>query len=286
MSRLDIQACALWLQRHLGAFVFAVDHPGLSRCAGAHRPGQPCDGTRGKHPCGKWSCDSTDDPDVITAALSHGPRNIGIDCGKSRLLVVDGDRPGAFAAYAASVGQVIPATFTVATRKGAHSYLRQPASAPLGNGIGDLSGHGIDIRGRGGFVVAPGSIHETGVTYTPVDPWTPVAPAPGWLVAALRPAPAAGGNGQHRARAGASTYGRLRGVVAAVLNATPGERNNTLYWSTCRAAEMVAAGEVDRRDAVDVLTQAGEAIGLGSGEVEATIASALRGAEHQVVAHD
>ncbi len=39
--------CALWLQRELGAHVFAVDHPDLATCAGAHRPGQPCDGTRG-----------------------------------------------------------------------------------------------------------------------------------------------------------------------------------------------------------------------------------------------
>jgi bifunctional DNA primase/polymerase-like protein len=223
---------------------------------------------------------------VVTAALSHGLRNIGIDCGKSRLLVVDGDRPGAFAAYAVSVGEVIPATFTVTTRKGAHSYLRQPAGAPLGNGTGDLSGYGIDIRGRGGFVVAPGSIHETGVIYTPVDPRAPVAPAPEWLVAALRPAQAVGANGQHRGQAGASTYGRLRGVVITVLNAAPGERNNTLYWSARRAAEMVAAGEVDQHDAIDVLTQAGEAIGLGSGEVEATIASALRGAGRQAVFHD
>jgi hypothetical protein len=286
MNRPGIQACALGLQRHLGAFVFAVDHPGLPRCAGAHRPGQPCDGTRGKHPCGKWSRDSTDDPAAILAPLFRGLRNIGIDCGKSRLLVVDEDRPGAFAEYAASVGRVVPVTFTVATSKGAHSYLRQPAGGALGNGTGALSGYGIDIRGRGGFVVAPGSIHETGIIYTPIDAQTPIAPAPGWLISALLPASAIDPGGARVTQRGGSVYGRLRGVVAAVLSATPGERNNTLYWSACRAAEMVAAGEVARADAVDVLTRAGEAAGLGSGEVEATIASGLRGAGRQAVAHD
>lgn len=128
MTRPDIRACALWLQRRLGAFVFAVDHPGLAQCAGAHRPGQPCDGSRGKHPCGRWSRDSTADPGVIRAALSRGLRNIGADCGKSGLLVVDEDRPGAFAEYAASVRKVIPKTFTVATSKGRHLYFRQPAA--------------------------------------------------------------------------------------------------------------------------------------------------------------
>src|ERR1017187_612200 len=121
----DPVACAAWLQRRLGAFVFTVDHPGLPRCAGAHRPGQPCDGTRGKHPCGRWSRDSTSNPEVIRAALSRGLRNLGIDCGKSRLLVVDEDRPGAFDSYAASAGQRVPVTFTVTTGKGRHMYFRQ-----------------------------------------------------------------------------------------------------------------------------------------------------------------
>jgi hypothetical protein len=41
---------------------------------------------------------------------------------------------------------------------------------------------------------------------------------------------------------------------------------------------MIAAGQLDRATAVDALTQAGEAVGLGPGEVQATIASALRNA--------
>ena len=39
---------------------------------------------------------------------------------------------------------------------------------------------------------------------------------------------------------------------------------------------MIAAGQLDRDAAVDVLARAGEAVGLGAGEVQATIASALR----------
>jgi hypothetical protein len=74
-----------------------------------------------------------------------------------------------------------------------------------------------------------------------------------------------------------SVYGRLRGAVVAVLDAKPGERNNVLYWAACRAAEVVADGQVDQATAVDVLTQAGETAGLGAGEVQATIASAFRG---------
>jgi hypothetical protein len=40
---------------------------------------------------------------------------------------------------------------------------------------------------------------------------------------------------------------------------------------------MIRDGELDRAAAVQVLTEAGEATGLGSGAVAATIDSALRG---------
>ena len=271
----DAVACAAWLQRRLGAFVFTVDHPGLPACAGAHRPGQPCDGTRGKHPCGRWSRDSTSDPEVIRAALSRGLRNLGVDCGKSGYLVIDEDRPGAFSTYARSVGQVIPVTFTVTTAKGRHLYFRQPPGAPFGNGTGALSGRGIDVRGSGGYVVGPSSAHQAGVLYAPADATAPVVPAPGWLITALRSVPATPGRPGPARRQGPAQR-RLRGAVATVLAAKPGERNNRLHWASCRAAEMITAGHLDRATAVGALTQAGEAVGLGPGEVQATIASALK----------
>lgn len=269
----DTVGCVTWLQQHLGAFVFTVDHPALPACAGAHRPGQPCDGTRGKHPCGGWTRDSTADPDVIRAALARGLRNLGVDCGKSGLLVIDEDSPGAFSHYARRTGQALQVTFTVTTGKGRHIYFRQPPGPPLGNGTGALSGRGIDVRGHGGYVIAPGSHHHTGIIYTPADVSTPVAPAPGWLVTALRSPPAR--TRPDGVRHG-SPQGRLRGAVGVVLAAVPGGRNNCLHWAACRAAEMIATGQLDQATAIDALTEAGEAVGLGPGEVQATIASALK----------
>ena len=275
MTRLKIEVCAVWLQERLGAFVFAVDHPGLPRCAGAHRPGQSCDGTRGKHPCGRWSRDSTDNPEVIRAALSRGLRNLGIDCGKSGLLVVDEDRPGVFDSYAASTGQIVPVTFTVTTGKGRHLYFRQPPGAPLGNGTGTLAGRDMDVRGNGGFVVGPSSVHHSGVRYTPVDAAAPVVPAPEWLIGALLTPPATA-LGHPGLRPHGPPDARLRGLVATVLDGQVGERNNRLHWASCRAAEMIAAGQLDQATAIDALARAGEAVGLAPGEVQATIASALR----------
>jgi hypothetical protein len=118
------------------------------------------------------------------------------------------------------------------------------------------------------------------------DPRVPVAPAPGWLVTALRsPGPGARFQqpAQRRIPVG-SVRGRLRGLLAVVLDSTPpagdrkGNRNERLYWAACKAAEMVTAGELDQGTAVRVLTEAGESTGLGRGAVAATIASAMRGA--------
>lgn len=269
----DILACALWLQGRLGAWVFPVDHPGVAECIGAHEPGHPCDGKRGKHPPGRWSRDSTSNPDVIMRAFGRGPRNIGIDAGRSGLVVIDEDRPRALAEYAAEIGEAVPETFTVTTGRGAHWYFRQPDDAPLGNGRGRLRGRSIDVRGAGGFVVGPGSVHESGTVYAPVDARVPVASLPDWLLRELRWR-AEPGHGEHVVQG--STFGRLRGAVAALLGAQEGERNNLLFWSACRAAEMVAAGELGEQVAADVLTEAALKIGLGPGETHATIASGLR----------
>jgi hypothetical protein len=258
----------------MGAWVFTVDHPGLPECAGTHQPGRPCNGSRGKHPCGRWSRDSTASPAVIRAALAAGLRNLGIDMGRSGLFAVDEDRPGAFAEYAASLGEDIPVTFTVHTSKGRHLYFRQPAGEPLGNGRGDLKGRGIDIRGAGGFLVGPGSVHETGVVYTPDNASVPVAAPPLWLVAALRTAPRT-----EPARAPAEPpcdgllYARLRGIVGAVVNAKEGERNETLFWGSCRMRELIREGLIGESAGVGMLTQAGEATGLGPAEVAETIAN-------------
>ncbi len=276
MSALDILKVAYWLQDHHGLFLFAVDHPGRPECGGSHRE---CDGQRGKHPRGQWSRLATLSPRLIRAQLADGPWNIGIACKQSCLLVVDEDRPGAFAGFAASIGQAIEQTFAVDTAKGRHWYYRQAEGAPLGNGRGQLAGHGIDIRGggagNGGYVVGPGSVHQTGVVYTPVDSTLPVLPVPAWLAEVLRPAlPPERARGL---RSPASAFGALRGLVRVVLEATPErDRNSRLFWSACRAGELMAAGQVDEATATGLLVDAATRTGLPEAEALRTIASGLR----------
>jgi len=116
--------------------------------------------------------------------FSDAPRNIGIACGPSGLLVVDEDAPGVFAEWAASLGQAVPATFTVRTGRpggGWHHIYGQPAGVTLGNAEGS-SPDDIDIRGAGGFLVGPGSLHASGNFYLAEDWDAPTAELPLWLV--------------------------------------------------------------------------------------------------------
>lgn len=276
MSAPDVLDVALWLQSHHGMYVFAVDHPGRPGCGGSHRE---CDGQRGKHPRGQWSRLATRSPAVIRPMLGGGPWNIGIGCKLSGLLVVDEDRPGAFAEFAASAGESVEPTFAVTTAKGCHYYYRQGEGAPLGNGRGALAGRGIDVRGggagNGGYVVGPGSVHATGVVYTPVDSSAAVLPVPGWLADALRPAPPQ----PRRAGRPTSTFGALKGLVRVVLAAKEGERNSSLYWSSCRAAGLVSAGQVDETTVTGVLVDAAVRAGLPEQEALRTVASGLRTTE-------
>lgn len=276
MSVPDILTVARWLQDRHGLYVFAVDHPGRPECGGSHRE---CDGQRGKHPRGKWPRLATLSHILIQAQLAYGPWNLGVACKSSRALVVDEDRPAAFAAFAASIGETIEPTFAVRTAKGTHYYYRQPEGAPLGNGRGQLAGHGIDVRGggagNGGYAVGPGSIHQTGVVYTPVDSAMPIRPVPGWLAEVLspvqppEPAPSA--------RRPVSTFGALRGLVRVVLDATPErDRNSRLFWAACRCSELVSAGQVDEVTATSVLVDAAARTGLPEAEARRTVASGLR----------
>ena len=167
-------------------YVFPVDHPELPICAGigkTHNPFSPHH-QRGKHPCVVWGEKATNKEQVIYADWSGGPRNIGIHCVKSGLVVVDEDLLGEFKRYADEHGVQIPPTLVVATAKGRHYYFAARADHPLGNKEGAFRGYNINIRGEGGFVVAPGSIHETGVVYR-IEVALPPAPLPDWVIAGI-----------------------------------------------------------------------------------------------------
>lgn len=125
-------------------------------------------------------------------------------------------------------------------------------------------------------MLGPGSILN-GREYAVVDDQDP-APLPAWMADLLDPPrrePGASPRADDRSR-GDRVAARLDGLIATVLDAKPNTRNNTLFWAACRAAEMVAAGQLGEDQVHDSLGQAAAYVGLDHGEAWRTIASALR----------
>ena len=147
----------------------------------------------GKHPASAHGLhDATTDLTRIDLYWSRHPgANIGIPTGQaSRRFVVDID-PSAGGYDSADDLQsrygAFPATCAVQTGSGGlHLHYAWPPAGVIRNSAGAL-GPGIDIRGQGGYVVAPPSLHRSGTRYlwTGLDDATEVAAAPAWLLMVL-----------------------------------------------------------------------------------------------------
>jgi putative DNA primase/helicase len=154
--------------------------------------------TAGKCSCGHGTCkspgkhprtrnglkDASNDPKQILSwwgdekrnlGCFHGA-NIGIRTGTcSRLFVVDVDGPEAAQSFADLVSRcgIVPSTEVVLTgrvdhdgnRAGRHYYFRLDDGEPAPPNSQSVLGPHIDVRGEGGYVVAPPSLHATGRLY-------------------------------------------------------------------------------------------------------------------------
>jgi hypothetical protein len=171
----------------------------------------PCKGTAGddgKRPLVAWRGESTSDADRVRRMWARFPRAVpAVDVGKSGLLVIDCDKPKAEgqadgeAWFETNVilengADAIEFVTSRTPSGGVHYIFWQPQEGePLGNGRGSLPPKekcGVDVRGAGGYILAPGAVMHDGREYVLNGALTDIPQAPDWLVALLRkPAPAA-----------------------------------------------------------------------------------------------
>lgn len=86
--------------------------------------------------------------------------NYGIVCGRD-IVVVDADSQEAMAWVEENL---TPTPWHVDTGKGRHYYYRANPDLPVTNKVN--VDRKVDLRGYGGYVIGPGSTHQTGVVYT------------------------------------------------------------------------------------------------------------------------
>ena len=162
-----------------GLHPFPADHPDHPDCIGAHVK-IPCDGTRGKHPTvafGTWATTVTSQQ-IDRAWSKHGGlANIAIACGPSNLVVLDEDQAAELDRWCVTYGITLPTTREVTTGRGRHLYFNWDHSKqPIGNGSKAFDNFKIDVRGKGGMVIAGGSKHASGADY--IDNGHPIADLP------------------------------------------------------------------------------------------------------------
>ena len=153
----------------------------------------------GKYPAGfgEWQLKATTDAATIEGWWNgtHKGYGVGIACGPESgvwvldIDVSDGKTGEDTLAELERLHGPLPATYTVITGSGGrHLYFAYPTDGPpVRNDAAKRLGFGLDVRGGGGFVVAPPSIHPVTESAYVVDEgdWgdpEDVADAPAWLL--------------------------------------------------------------------------------------------------------
>ncbi len=145
----------------------------------------PCE-ARGKRPfIKKWQkCATTEATQIIEWWSKWPDSNIAIATGEaSGLLAIDIDpRHGGDETLRGLIeahGE-LPDTKVAATGGGGfHSLFIYPIDSNIRNSVGRL-GAGIDVRGEGGYIIVPPSVHKSGNLYKWLKDFT-LAPLPQWL---------------------------------------------------------------------------------------------------------
>lgn len=268
-----------------GLHVFPLSPTKLPALRSPHRGQQEhvlCRGECGLPGHGVY--DATDDPGTVRALFAAAPwaTGYGIACGRPpyQLIGIDldisgyepseGTTPDSVAALQQIAFEhlfTLPETVTVLTPSGGrHIWLSGPPDVVVPNSAGRLA-PGIDVRGRGGYLVGPGSVSTRGA-YRLAPGTTGLTPAP--CPRALLRLLAQPGHRPH-----VTSYGRPaqqgEGLVHFVLAAHEGQRNTRLFWAACRAYEH-GFGEA----IAETLVEAALHTGLTEHEARATIQSAAR----------
>jgi hypothetical protein len=235
---------------------------------------------RGKKPLGSLVPhglkEASRDHAVIRDWWRREPKaNIGIVTGAGHF-VVDLDDAEAVSWFANACGRHGGAkTLTVRTARGFHVFFACGAEVPSSAA---RIAPGVDVRGKGGYVVAAPSVHPSGAVYT-IARDLPIAEAPQWLVDEAippppRPMPEPGPMPAWRCED--AKLRAIPGILSLVANARQGERNRITFWAACRFSEMARDGLITQRLAEELLLQSAARCGLNGMEILRTSRSASK----------
>ena len=211
----------------------------------------------------EWTRKASADQEMINKwSKKFKDCNWGIATGlESGVFVVDIDpKNGGDRTWASMMnGNKVPKTPEVVTgTHGTHLYFLYPTSIVVSN---SSIGKGIDIRGEGGNIVAPPSIHPNGNKYTWAKGRTPdkvhIAKAPAWLLKKIKEA----------------TIQDFPSLIGTKID--KGERNNTIYHQSLLLARQGALFEFTLMTMKQWVKETKE-FDMKEGEIKATVESAYK----------
>jgi hypothetical protein len=227
---------------------------------------------------------STDEEQIRNWWNTHPAALPAIVVGRARLVVIDCDRhpDGSDGIEAfkqllgANGGNLADVPMTKTARGGAHLFFKQPKGEPLGNRRGGLP-DGIDVRGVGGFVIAPGAVLPDGKQWQSVDGRPLLADAfkagtipelPQWLTDIIRANRKPNGDGIEYARSFADMRGAngireqkyalaaLSGCAIELARTAEGGRNEKLNKVAYHMGRMVVRGWIEEAPVIDAFLEA------------------------------
>ena len=245
--------------------VYSTEDGGRCTC----EKGRQCD-SPGKHPVTPHGVkDATTDKNQIRAWWTRCPdSNVGVATGNG-LIVLDVDGSEGVETLRKLQDQYgkLPETYLVQTGKGLHYYYLWSDSQAVRNSAGKL-GPGLDVRGDGGYVVAPPSLHQNGRCYNVAHEAEVANLPPEWVEAIKQakskakslPVPVTTQSRSHSRVKVQPTYDawqRLRKEAERIATAKPGEQEPAIRDGAYGIGLQVGAGLLDHSDAKAILIAAG-----------------------------
>lgn len=240
---------------------------------------------RDKVPCIKGGCNAASrDPEIIAGWGQQFPEaNVAVPTGaESGIFVIDCDRDDALERLR-RLGR-LPDTLIARSHRGVHLYFLH-----CGGRVVNRSGklversssryrsdrwveiEGLDIRGDGGSITVPPSVHASGREYQWIDAGVPIALPPPWLLRML---------GEKREALLRPDFERqppsLDGIVERLERAGEGTRNHALNVAAFQAGKCVRERMCSENEASGQLVYTALNLGLTRHEALATIRSGLR----------
>lgn len=199
-----------------------------------------CERGIGKHPrIDAWQLDASTDTAVINGWWTRWPNsNVGLLTGKRAgfiVLDVDPDSGGDESLAALERAHAtLPETQTSRTGSGGSHFLFTYPGTIVKNSVAKIA-PGLDIRGDGGQIAAPPSLHRSGKTYRWITE-TELAPAPEWLLDLLREEPRTPAGPAPQRRGPTDVLERCSRYIARMPPAISGSCGHDALWAVALVA--------------------------------------------------